>query len=169
MFLDPFAPYKLSNTQQMDSREGLAWSAILTLGKTKVLHVHDGGYGGALEIHPIDAAAYKAFEAHVAALPHAFFQDDLPSPFGEPSQPARSPHDRIEHFLSCLGDATQNDKRFRRVCRTQTLVRLKADPPGEFRVYKVIHSPAVAAKLRQKHGDALDFVLNERLAAPCAK
>ena len=164
MFLDPYAPYKFIKTQQMEGRDGLAWSAILVTGKAKVLHVHDGGYGGGLEIHPIDAASYTAFQAHVAALPDAFFHDDTPSPYGVDRPAVETPSDRMEHFLTGLGDATENDKRFRRVCRTKTLVRLKADPVGDFRTYKVAFTPLVAAQLRKQLGDTLDYILNERLA-----
>ena len=164
MFLAPFLPYHFTKTQQMEASDGLAWSAVLMLGKTKVLHVQDGGYGGGLEIHPYDPEAYKAFEAHVAALPDAFFQDDGPKPFGEDAEPARTPHDRMKHFLTTLGDATQNDKRFRRICRTKTLVRLKADAAGDFRTYSVPFSPTVAARLREQLGDTIDYILNERLS-----
>lgn len=164
MFLDKFAPYKFSKTQQMETNDGLAWSAVLMLGKTKVLHVQDGGYGGGLEVTALDPAAYKAFEEHVAGLPLEFFDDGIPLSFtGEAAPPPDTLNDRVETFLTSLGDATENDKRYRRMCRTKTIARWKGDPPGEFRVYGVAFTPAVAEAIRKKEGDNLDFILNERL------
>lgn len=164
MFLNKFAPYKFAKPQQMQTRDGLAWSAVLMLGKTKVLHVEDGGYGGALDVTPIDREAYRAFEAHVAALPPAFFDDPvLPSLDGEPAPTPGSLSDRVEAFLTLLGDATETDKRMRRTCRAKTVARWKTDPPGEFRIYKVRFSPAVAQAIRERDGDVIDFFLNELL------
>lgn len=164
MFLDKFAPYKFSKTQQMETNDGLAWSAILMLDKVKVLHVQDGGYGGGLEVTPLDRDAYKAFEAHVAALPPSFYDDGIPSPYtGQPVPPPENLAERVESFLTHLGDATETDKRMRRTCRTKTVARWKTDPPGEFRIYKIAYSTAVAQAIREKDGDVIDFFLNERL------
>lgn len=92
MFLDKFAPYKFSKTQQMETNDGLAWSAVLMLGKTKVLHVQDGGYGGGLEITALDPAAYKAFEEHTPACrwSSSTTASPCPSPAKRPRRRTRS-------------------------------------------------------------------------------
>lgn len=64
----------------------------------------------------------------------------------------------VEHLVS----EYEVEKRLRRLCKTKTLIRLKGDEEDAYRQYTVGYSPAVAQKIREKHGEALEEILNER-------
>lgn len=46
---------------------------------------------------------------------------------------------------------------------TKTLVRMKGDPDGELQVYSVAFSPEVKARLSDRHGDKIEFFMNEKI------
>lgn len=55
--------------------------------------------------------------------------------------------------------------RLKRQCQTKTLFRLKGDKPDAHWIVKAPYTPALAARIRAKHGDNLVEIINETLAA----
>jgi hypothetical protein len=58
-------------------------------------------------------------------------------------------------------DADENTKRFKRLCRTQTLFRVPGDPPDQYRKLFVPFSAAVRRLLIQQYGAEVEIV-NDR-------
>jgi hypothetical protein len=68
-------------------------------------------------------------------------------------------------FIGSLVEDFLNDKRFKRLCKTQTLFRLQGDPTGVYRTCKHVYDEAMKAHLRQKHGTTIVEILNEKYTA----
>ena len=66
-------------------------------------------------------------------------------------------------FVSDLATAFDNIKRFTKVCKTNTMFRLKDTPKGEYRVLKAPYSGRVKEFLTEKYGEQVEEIYNETI------
>lgn len=65
-------------------------------------------------------------------------------------------------FIALLVEAFENTKRFKRLCKTQTLFRIKGDKEGSYRVIKAPYSRQVKDIIVARFGrDKAEVILNE--------
>ena len=67
-----------------------------------------------------------------------------------------------EMFVAELVGAFENDRRFKRLCKTQTLFHVKGDEEGSYRIIKAVYSKRVKDFLVTKYGDKVEAILNEK-------
>jgi len=67
----------------------------------------------------------------------------------------------LDHHLACLVQDAENDARFKRMCKKETLFRLKTDPKGEYRRCPAVFSKRVKDLLLIKFGE-IEVILNEK-------
>ena len=140
------------------SHDSIAFNAELWIDGKLAAHVEDDGHGGAVFFRYVDRMHGKskfetAFNAWVAAMPPTSADDD----FGPMDMDAEL---RVSQEL----DRVNLEKVTKRKCARNTLIRLVGDGEHEYRTFKPArkYTPAFAAQLREKHGDNLIEILNER-------
>lgn len=169
-------PYGLSKYKTFRGHDGLGFEVVVTLNKKPQFVAVDDGWGGGLAYHGVKAtnsheafvasqrdmdAAVKAMHEYAKALP-PYDPDDL--------FPAGLPMDAellIEEMVNKLEEEKvreKNRKMFAKLIAKETLFRLKGDKPGTWRSILSI-DPGVAPRLRTKHGETLQVILNDALLA----
>ena len=139
------------------SHDSIAFNAELWIDGTLAAHVEDDGHGGAVFFRYVDRNHGKsefetAFEAWLSAMPPVPCDD-----FGPMDMDS-------ELWVGQELDRINLEKTLQRKCARNTLIRMVGDLDTEFRSFKPArkYSPAFAAQLREKHGDKLIEILNER-------
>ena len=140
------------------SHDSIAFNAELWIDGTLAAHVEDDGHGGSVFFRYVDRNHGKsefetAFDAWVAAMPPTPADDD----FGPMDMDA-------ELWVGQELDRINLEKTLQRKCSRNTLIRMVGDSDTEFRSFKPArkYSPAFAAQLRERHGENLLEILNER-------
>lgn len=161
--------YTVKGVKTFRGMDTHGYNATLYRGKKKVAFLIEEGNGGELNINwadwqqprvPIstfghDGTEYKwngtpeeeLLYAHVRARS----KDDH-----------RIDKSEVDMFLAGLVDDFENDKRFKKMCKTKTLFRVKGDPEGEWRVISHPFGEKVREFLEKTHGDKLEEVMNTR-------
>lgn len=136
--------------QSMDGMEGLAWRANVLIDRKMVGSVSNDGRGGMahVDIPKQDIArileAYKEYGAPLDI--YGSVRDE----------------DRVENFIGALVDELETVKKFKRICKTKTAVRLQDDPDGEIVIFKAAYSPEVKIKIVEKYPN-VEYFVNELL------
>lgn len=68
----------------------------------------------------------------------------------------------LDWYLYGLIDKWEQEKTFKRWCKTQTVFQLKGDAEGEYRTVKMPYSPQIVKAIKAKYGNELTEILNER-------
>lgn len=68
-----------------------------------------------------------------------------------------------EFLIMELVDKMENERRFKKMCKTKVLFRLKSDNTNEWRSLNGTFTPQVKALIVNKFGDQLDSIMNETL------
>ena len=139
------------------SPDSIAFNAELWIDGTLAAHVEADGHGGSVFFRYVDRNHGKsefetAFEAWLSAMPPVPCDD-----FGPMDMDS-------ELWVGQELDRINLEKTLQRKCARNTLIRMVGDLDTEFRSFKPArkYSPAFAAQLREKHGDKLIEILNER-------
>ncbi len=134
--------------------EGEGFNAMLYRDGRRIAFVIDDASGGEIRIQWTDP--HTRDEEEVRFLE---FLKTLPKEQLDGTEYSVNP----DMFIATLVDEASNEKRLRRMFRTQTLFRLKSDRTDDdkWRVIKAPFSPEVKAQLVKKYGDQLARVLNE--------
>ena len=139
------------------SHDSIAFNAELWIDGKLAAHVEDDGHGGSVFFRYVDRTHGKskfetAFEAWLSAMPPVPCDD-----FGPMDMDS-------ELWVGQELDRINLEKTLQRKCARNTLIRMVGDLDTEFRSFKPArkYSPAFAAQLREKHGDKLIEILNER-------
>ncbi len=98
-------------------------------------------FGGELE---------RELKAYAAALPGV-----------ECPELKRTLPQSLDMVVEDLVNDVLEERKYRRECRTKTLFTIKGDPDHLWQVARP-YTPDLAVKLRAKHGDALQEIINER-------
>jgi hypothetical protein len=128
------------------SEETTAFAAQLWVDGEYIADVSNNGHGGSNSIHHrFDDKGLntrdkvQAFEAWCEAQP------DM----------------RTDYYISLMVDDYQEQRQVKRWCKTQTVIRLEDDKPGEFRTYKRPYDPEFAQRIRSEEPKLVE-ILNER-------
>lgn len=144
------------------SEETTAFTADLWFNGELIGYCKNSGLGGATFVtpafgrNPVSTAAITAAHTKV----HAFesWCETLPpdvSKYGTLNMDS-------DLYLGLLVDEFENTKWFRRKCRKKTLGILAGAGEGEFVEWNRPYTPEFAAMLREKEGDKLVEIINER-------
>ena len=144
-------PYSVKGLKSWQAREGIGYQYSLCENGKKVAFVHDEGRGGEIEIDFKDPAARERFDAFLATLPLE------KNSFTGEMDPVRD-----WGFVAELADTHEQDQRFKRQCRTKTLIVLKSNEPDQYTIYKRSFDAEFKALLEKKHGEDLVEIINER-------
>ena len=170
--------YKVAKVKTFKGREGEGFNADLIRDGKKVAEVINDASGGCLDFHWLDYASTRVAvnwtgyhndtvvlrcTPQEAAL-YEFLRGktwtlDLAGHDADNSPVQHDP----ESYVGELVDKFLNDKRFRRMCKTQTLFRLMGDEAGTWRVLKTVFTPTVRAAIATRHPNLAE-VMNETFA-----
>lgn len=163
------AGFKLSDSKSVTTYDGIAWRATLTHGRTKIITVSNGGYGGPDQSHfhastPAGKAGDKASLGILYAVPevvaairgHMLYELDLDRQHDKISESDYiaaqngiqtqfpSPTDEnVEFLVSRIADLTGTVNSFKRAIKTKLVVVFEGgDAAGEYMTYKLTDTPA---------------------------
>ena len=68
----------------------------------------------------------------------------------------------LELFVAELVNEVENNRRFKRLCKTKTLFQVKGDEKGSYRVIKQIYSKRIRDFIERTYGDQVEVILNEK-------
>lgn len=159
--------YTVAKVKSFRGMEGYGFNAELRRNGVPVALVIDDANGGAYTYEwndykapgvEVDVIGYDKRTMHLTVTPEeALFweyaktltkdEDEYPSP---------------DSAVAGLVDAFETDKMWRRKCKKCTCFRLKDQEPGAYFTRDVIFTPKIAELLRQKYGDTLEVVYNEK-------
>ena len=145
--------FEIKKFHENRGHEGVGYDCELWMDGELVCHSNNEGGGGCDLHHFASVEMRKKMDAHIATLPphhweEGFDMDD-------------SPMD-MDLFMMNLIAEIQENKAFKRQCKTKTLIRLKGDKPGEYHIYKQAFTPKLAEGIRKHYGDQLVEIINER-------
>jgi len=157
--------YTLTKIKTFRGRDGHGLNATLNRDGKAIAEILDEGSGGMVDFDWLDQqhgesaeeAMFKAFIAQVVP----------PDPEDEPKEgehrlsPATLQQFAMEQWVNTEVDRIQNDKRFRKACKTKTLFQVGAEVGGDsFRVIKGV-APHINEFLRKKYAGQKVLILNE--------
>ena len=170
--------YKVTKVKTFKGREGEGFNADLLKDGKKVAEVINDASGGEVDFHWLDFKSPSAFvnnwvgyqgqPTDIRCTPEeaSFYEFlrgkawDIGAGIGRASEMVQ--HDP-QSYVGVLVDKFLNDKRFRRLCKTQTLFRLTGDEEGTWHVIKIKFTPVVRARMTTRYPN-LDTVMNETFA-----
>ncbi len=152
--------YHLKGLKTFNGMEGGGYEATLYLDKKKVAIAMNGGAGGCDDFHFVsrdDESAFQAFvdawyETSRAKVDWAAFVKEHGLNDDEVSAGSK-----MESWVSSAIGDIENQKRLKRLARTQTLFRLKGDNEGDWRTVKPAGDRAVLW-IREKYGDKVETI-----------
>jgi len=135
------------------SEETNCFSATIYLDNKRVGTVRNSGRGGCNDYHWEKPEAGRQIEefAKTLPLPSEYFSEGLPMD--------------IDLFIDDLMEKHEENKQYKRSCKTKTLFRLEGQEKGVYYEIKIPYSTQVKLKLQEKHGDKLVEIINERFVA----
>ena len=134
------------------SEETTAFTATLYIDGAKAAHVKNEGTGG--DNHPrfIDRELEKEFHEFCKSLPPEYLDDDDDDPY---------PMTYDSFIGQLLTEWISNDD-WKKACKKGLVFRLKNDNGDQYRTTKGKYSPELASAIREKYGDDLIDIINER-------
>jgi len=123
-----------------------AFTATLYIDGKKAAYVKNEGRGG--DNHPrfMDRELQKEFYEFCTTLPY----------------PGESYNMTYDSFIGILlGEWIENDD-WKKACRKGLVFRVKSDNEDQYRTTKGKYSPELASAIREKYGDDLIDIINER-------
>ena len=152
--------YEVKNLKGFQGMECPGFNATLyTRGGKRIATIIQDGSGGPVSIEFIDKAEEDAFVAYIKTLPRDPLSTDpvIAKMFPEGMEVT----DDI--YISQLADLYRNDKRMSRLCKKETLFRLKGDGEGCYRTLNVKWGPTAKDYLDKHHGQNIEEILNATL------
>ena len=128
------------------SEETTAFTATLYIDGKKAADVKNEGRGG--DNHPrfMDRELQKEFYEFCTTLPY----------------PGESYNMTYDSFIGILlGEWIENDD-WKKACRKGLVFRVKSDNEDQYRTTKGKYSPELASAIRERYGDDLIDIINER-------
>lgn len=147
--------YNVKGIKSFIEMEGYGFNATLYRDKKKVAFIIDSAQGGEYDYQWYDKAEEKILSDYCASLPKYTAYD---------MEMSVSP----DSLLAELVDTYENKKRFARLCKTNTLIRLKGDADGEYHKFKYPYNDAMKKHLKDKYGDTVIEILNETMGMTTA-
>jgi len=161
--------YEVKNVKSFRGREGYGFNASLYRDGKRVAHVDDEGNGGCYRYHWLDWEAGrveipttvngKDFMLKVTREQKAFMEHVK----------AAGKYGDFEPEDSCVAelvDEYEANKQYKKWCKKSIVFRLKGDEEGKWRMLRAKYGDKRAVQfLKDKYGDKLEEILNERFAA----
>jgi len=141
--------YRVKGLKSFEGLDGIAWSATIHRDNVKIGRATDEGNGSGTHFEWNSAKEKQALEAYVDKLPETEFN-------GEPWKIS------VEGFVGGLADEYEANQKFRRKCRTKTLITLQDYKKDEYCELKVSYNKKVKDLLEKKYGADLKEIINER-------
>ena len=140
------------------SEETTAFTASLYINGKKAADVKNEGRGG--DNHPrfMDRELEKEFHEFCKSLPpHYLYDDDDPTKVWGGPFPMT-----YDGFIGdLLTEWIENDD-WKKACRKGLVFRLKSDNEDQYRTTKGKYSPELSSAIRERYGDDLIDIINER-------
>ena len=135
-----------------------AFTATLYIDGKKAAYVKTEGRGG--DNHPrfMDRELEKEFHEFCKNLPEHYLYDD-----DDPTKVIDGPFPMTyDSFIGdLLAEWISNDD-WKKACRKGLVFRVKSDNEDQYRTTKGKYSPELASAIREKYGDELVEIINER-------
>ena len=154
--------FTIKGSKKFQTHDGYAWSATLYIDGVKAAYAWDEGRGGEIRVDWFNKELEAKFGEYVNSLPL-----DMSSPDVWPQGRKIDVAGAIAALVDEHDNKASAAKRFKRLCKTMTLIRIKGEPPEVFYQYRVQFSPIVKAKILaspQNAGKDIIFI-NEEIAA----
>ena len=134
------------------SEETTAFTATLYIDGAAAAYVKNEGTGG--DNHPrfMDRNLEKEFHEFCKSLPPEYLDDDDDEPY---------PLTYDSFIGQLLTEWISNDD-WKKACRKGLVFRLKNDNGDQYRTTKGKFSPELASAIRERYGDDLIDIINER-------
>lgn len=142
--------YTVCKVKFFRGRDGYGFNAELLKDGKKIAFVIDEGCGGCLHYEWVDIKERDVLCEYVKTLP------SLKTKFGDISAD-------IDLYVSRLADDYETGKKFKRLCKTKTIFRLKSDNEDAYRMINRHFDSAVKVFLLKKYGESLGEIVNEKL------
>lgn len=186
------AGFKLTDSKSVNTDDGAAWHATLTHGRTKIVTVSNGGFGGPDEsqFHATTLAGKAADKASLETLfavpevaaavrGHMLFDLGLEQQYNKVSGfdyaaaeadiAARVPaptQDNVEFLVGRIADITGTVNSFKRAIKTKLLVVFEGgDEKGEYMTYKLADTPANRERVRAHAKSKIDYFIADLFGA----
>jgi hypothetical protein len=187
------AGFKLADSKSVTTDDGAAWRATLTHGRTKIVTVSNGGYGGPDESHfhastPAGKATDKASLAILYAVPevvaairgHMLYALDLDQQHNKVSEleyiaaqnniqtQLPSPtEENVEFLVGRIADVTRTVNSFKRAIKTKLVIVFDGgDAKGEYMTYKLADTPANRERVKaQEKNRRIDYFIADLFSA----
>jgi hypothetical protein len=186
------AGFKLTDSKSVNTDDGAAWHATLTHGRTKIVTVSNGGYGGPdqSDFHATTEAGKAADKASLEklfAVPevaeavrgHMLFNLDLEQQYNKVAEfdyaaaqadiAARVPvptEDNVEFLVGRIADITTSVNSFKRAIKTKLLVVFEGgDEKGEYMTYKLTDTPANRERVKAHAKHKIDYFVADLFGA----
>ena len=140
------------------SEETTAFTATLYIDGAKAAYVKNEGTGG--DNHPrfMDRELEKEFHEFCKSLPpHYLYDDDDPIKVMDGPFPMT-----YDSFIGDLLTVWIENDDWKKACRKGLVFRLKNDNGDQYRTTKGKYSPELASAIRERYGDDLIDIINER-------
>ena len=134
------------------SEETTAFTATLYIDGAAAAYVKNEGTGG--DNHPrfMDRNLEKEFHEFCKSLPPEYLDDDDDEPY---------PMTYDSFIGNLLTEWISNDD-WKKACKKGLVFRLKNDNGDQYRTTKGKYSPELASAIRERYGDDLIDIINER-------
>jgi len=145
--LTDFSQLGVKGLKTFETHDGGGYNYKLTVDGVMVGEVHQGGFGGPVELrlHPLHSGLSEPLDA-VALARKPEGVEGLSGPFLKMAC--------LESLLSRLVDDTVNRRRFKRLCRTKTVFTVPADGEGTYRQIPRAFSEQLKMHILKTHPDA---------------
>jgi hypothetical protein len=140
------------------SEETTAFTATLYIDGAKAAYVKNEGTGG--DNHPrfMDRELEKEFHEFCKSLPpHYLYDDDDPTKVIDGPFPMT-----YDGFIGDLLTEWISNDDWKKACKKGLVFRVKSDNEDQYRTTKGKYSPELASAIREKYGDDLIDIINER-------
>ena len=165
--------YSVNGVKSFIGNEGYGFNANLLRDGKKVAFLIDDANGGEINVQWLDWKAPKVEVKGINYTGKEYTHSGTPeqaklAKFLMNLPKTKNPYDgKMEHvsrdvYLCELVDKFESEKQFKRWCKTKVCFRVKGDKEGSWRTLKAKFHPLIAEKIREKFGDQLEEILNER-------
>ena len=140
------------------SEETTAFTATLYINGKKAAHVKNDGRGGDNYPRFLDRELETEFHEFCKSLPSTYLYDD-----DDPTKVMGGPYEKnYDSFIGDLLDEWMDNDQWKKTCRKGLVFLLKDGPVGEYRITNGKYSAILAKQVREKHGEDLLEIVNER-------
>jgi hypothetical protein len=151
--------FEIKKFKSFRGMEGIGFNADLWVDGVKACEIDDAANGGEYGYNWVSKEMEQKVTTHVAALPIIPSVTDMDKglwPDGRKQD--------MDGFVAGIVENYENDKRFKRICKSKTVFRLATDPPDQYRTLKAPYLPQGKAWIATRYPNQQVEVLNLKYA-----